>query len=72
MSERRKNKQPRKTFIHPAVEAFNRYRDANPSTFAGTADGRYLQNRLEYAFQAGWEAYARAVKDATEGRADGD
>jgi hypothetical protein len=38
------------------VTAFNEFKEENPISFAGQAQGVYLSNRLENAFQAGWNA----------------
>lgn len=49
---------------HPAVAAWQVFRTAHASVFDGTADGRYLENRLERAFQEGWNAAERSVQAA--------
>ena len=47
---------------HPVVEAYDKYREANPQIFDCTtlnmhpAHHRYLANRLQDAFESGWKA----------------
>lgn len=53
---------------HPCSAAFDDFKERFPRTFDGAADGRYLENRLQEAFQHGWFACERAVKKAMEGR----
>jgi hypothetical protein len=53
---------------HPCAVEWDRLRQARPRLFEGQADGRYLSNRLQEAFQEGWMACERAVRQAMEGR----
>lgn len=57
---------------HPAAEARDRWlsNDEGKSCCDGNAKGQYLQNRLERAFMAGWNAceelVRRKVRDGCE------
>ncbi len=52
---------------HPAVEAFEKFQAETPETFEVPplgllpAHGRYLANRLEVAFLAGWGAAKSSI-----------
>jgi hypothetical protein len=49
---------------HPAALAWEAFRTSHASVFNGSAEGRYLENRLSHAFQAGWDAAEQAVRQA--------
>jgi hypothetical protein len=53
---------------HPCSVAFDDLRERRPSLFDGAAEGRYLANRLQEAFQEGWLACQRRATVAMEGR----
>ena len=53
---------------HPAATACDEFRSGNRRLFDDAATGRYLKNRLEVAFQSGWDAAVRAVYQALEGK----
>jgi hypothetical protein len=46
---------------HPAVAAWNEFRAARNTMFAGSAKGWHLEHRLHAAFEEGWNAAARAI-----------
>jgi hypothetical protein len=43
------------------VTAWEAFRLSYAPVFDGSADGRYLENRLRTAFEQGWAAAERAV-----------
>lgn len=52
------------TLRHPAALAWEAFSAANGQLFDGSADGRFLANRLERAFLKGWDAAEDAVREA--------
>lgn len=59
---------------HPAAVAWKAWMEtqayaeaADPYTLMATAADMYLRNRLDAAFQAGWEACERHALQATKG-----
>ena len=65
MSDSLRDDQPAR---HPVVVAWDNWRMNHPRILDGTADGQYLRNRLQEAFQAGWQAAEDAVEAALNGR----
>ena len=55
---------------HPCSVEFDMLRELRPSLFTGCADGKYLANRLQEAFQWGWMSCERRVKLALEAPPD--
>jgi hypothetical protein len=49
-------RKPTRLKQHPMAVGWNSFKEESPETFSGTATGFYLSNRLEKAFQAGWNA----------------
>jgi hypothetical protein len=49
---------------HPCTVAFEAWKARNPTLFNGEPAGRYLANRIDEAFQAGWFECEQVVTDA--------
>ena len=56
----------------PSVVAWQHFRQSRPTLFAGTAEGIYLQNRIEEAFYEGWNAAEEAVRASTRPKDHGE
>lgn len=52
---------PEEAARHPAISAWNDFRAARSTMFAGSAKGWHLEHRLQTAFEEGWNAAARAL-----------
>lgn len=50
--------------LHPAAVAWQAWKRTHPGVFAGASDGQYLENRINMAFMAGWDACDRRVMEA--------
>lgn len=53
---------------HPSSLAWERWRQAYQTIFAGPIDGVYLKNRIQLAFESGWFAAEKAVTEALDVR----
>lgn len=51
----------------PVVPRFNNWKLVNHRLFTSAAEGKYLENRLREAFEAGWRECELTVKCALEG-----
>lgn len=51
---------------HPCSLAYDRVKRERPEWFNGSADGVYLANRIQEAFEAGWFEAERALDGDAE------